>query len=234
MDCHQESERAFTRRGGVQGGWRSWRGSLAQERGKAIWSFLKLNVSCAWLVPTHSSSHHLPQKMASFQHWQTYSYLESSFSFYINIPHILFFFGNRAGENPALPFLAWNHKSAVKADQRIARFFPIHINQHTWRKQVRDKFSILREINLFSLPRKCITLFAFILDEYKSTLKTLFICIFSVCEIYVSPLHGILLFFLTSRVSAIKVELISSAGNFTGFDYLLHYIIKISIISAAY
>lgn len=139
---------------------------------------------------------------------------------------LFFSFGNRAGENPALLFLAWDHKSAGKADQRIARFFPIHINQHTWRKQVRDKFSILREINMFSLCRKCITLFAFILDEYKSTLKTLFICIFSVCEIYVSPLHGILLHFLTSRVSAIKVELISNAGNFTGFDYLLHYIIK--------
>lgn len=79
---------------------------------------------------------------------------------------------------------------------------------------------------MLSLSRKCITLFALILDEYKSILNTLFIHILSAHEIYVSPLHCILLHFFTPRVSAIKVYLISNIGNFSWCDNLLHCIIK--------
>lgn len=141
---------------------------------------------------------------------------------------IFFLFGNKAGKHPALLFLAWDHKDAVKATLRIALFFffPIYINEYNWRKQVKDKFSILKEMIMLSLSRKCITFFALILDEYNSILNTLFIHILSAHEIYVSPLHCILLHFFYPRVSAIKVYLISNIGNFSWCDNLLHCIIK--------
>lgn len=46
----------------------------------------------------------------------------------LNTPNFFFSFGDRAGENRALPFLAWDHESAKKADQMIGWLFPIHIN----------------------------------------------------------------------------------------------------------
>lgn len=72
-----------------------------------------------------------------------------------------FVFGSKAGKHPALLFLAWDHKNAVKTNLRIAHFFPAHINEYNWRKQVKDKFSILKEIIMLSLSGKCITLLSF-------------------------------------------------------------------------
>lgn len=122
------------------------------------------------------------------------------------MPYILFYLGIK--QESILPYFFWlgTTKMLVKANLRIAHFFPVHINEYNGgKKQVKDRFSILKEIIMLSLSRKCITLFALILDAYKSILKTLFICILSAYEIYASPLHFILLHFFTSRDSATKV-----------------------------
>lgn len=63
--------------------------------------------------------------------------------------------------------------------------------------------------------------FALILDEYKSILKTLFICILRAHEIYISPLHCSLLHFFYLKSLCYK-----GVVNFSWFDNLLHYVIK--------